>query len=44
MGGRPGSCPVTEQKSDRLVRLPFYNSLSETDQDRVIAALREFKP
>jgi dTDP-4-amino-4,6-dideoxygalactose transaminase len=44
MGGRLGSCPVAEQKSERLVRLPFYNALSETDQDRVIAAVRQFKP
>jgi len=44
MGGRLGSCPVAEEKSERLVRLPFYNSLSETDQDQVIAAVRQFKP
>ena len=42
MGGRPGSCPVSEEKSERLVRLPFYNRLTRTDQDRVIAAIREF--
>jgi dTDP-4-amino-4,6-dideoxygalactose transaminase len=42
MGGRPGGCPVTEEKSDRLLRLPFYNSLSQADQDQVIAAIREF--
>ena len=42
MGARPESCPVSEQKSERLVRLPFYNSLRETDQDRVIAAVRQF--
>jgi len=44
MGGRPGSCPITEQKSDQLVRLPFYNNLSQADQDQVIAAIREFAP
>jgi len=38
-GGRPGDCPVTELVSDRLVRLPFYNDLSETDQAFVVAAL-----
>ena len=42
MGGKPGDCPVTEEKSDRLVRLPFYNSLTQEDQDKVIQALREF--
>jgi dTDP-4-amino-4,6-dideoxygalactose transaminase len=43
MGGRKGCCPVTEEKSDRLVRLPFYNSLSRDDQDQVIAAVRQFQ-
>lgn len=38
-GGRPGDCPVTEDLSDRLLRLPFYNDLSETEQARVIEAL-----
>jgi dTDP-4-amino-4,6-dideoxygalactose transaminase len=42
MGGRKGSCPVSEEKSERLLRLPFYNRLSQEDQDRVIAAVREF--
>jgi dTDP-4-amino-4,6-dideoxygalactose transaminase len=42
MGGRKGGCPVSEEKSDRLVRLPFFNSLSPADQDEVIAAVREF--
>lgn len=40
-GGRPGDCPVTENVSDRLVRLPFYNDLTESDQERVVAAIRE---
>lgn len=40
-GGRPGDCPVTESVSDRLVRLPFYNDLTEADQERVVAAIRE---
>jgi dTDP-4-amino-4,6-dideoxygalactose transaminase len=44
MGGRNGACPVSEQKSERLLRLPFYNSLSQTDQDQVIAAVRQFQP
>jgi dTDP-4-amino-4,6-dideoxygalactose transaminase len=44
MGGRPGSCPVSEQKSECLVRLPFYNSLSQGEQDQVIEAVRQFQP
>jgi dTDP-4-amino-4,6-dideoxygalactose transaminase len=39
-GGRAGDCPVTEAVSERLVRLPFYTSLSEEDQERVIEAVR----
>jgi dTDP-4-amino-4,6-dideoxygalactose transaminase len=38
-GGRPGDCPVTEDLSDRVLRLPFYNDLSETEQASVIEAL-----
>ena len=42
-GGRPGDCPVTEDVSDRLLRLPFYNTLSEDDQARVVAAIQDFR-
>jgi dTDP-4-amino-4,6-dideoxygalactose transaminase len=28
-GGKPGDCPITENLSDRLLRLPFYNSFTE---------------
>ena len=41
-GGKPGDCPVTEQVSDQLVRLPFHNALSEAELARVVAAVREF--
>jgi dTDP-4-amino-4,6-dideoxygalactose transaminase len=41
-GSKEGDCPVTEYVSDRLLRLPFYNSLTETDQERVVASIREF--
>lgn len=41
MGGRKGDCPVSEEKSERLVRLPFYNRLSQADQDCVIAAVQQ---
>ena len=37
-----GDCPVTEDVSDRLLRLPFYNSLSEADQNTVITAIKQF--
>jgi dTDP-4-amino-4,6-dideoxygalactose transaminase len=41
-GGKEGDCPVTEAVSDRVVRLPFYNELSEADQARVVATVSEF--
>ncbi len=41
-GGRPGDCPVTEEVSDRLVRLPFHNALSNAEQEQVIEAILEF--
>ena len=42
-GGKVGDCPVTEKISDRLLRLPFYNDLTEEDQARVVAALNDFR-
>lgn len=41
-GGKPGDCPVTENVSDRLVRLPFYNTLTEEEQCRVVEAVAQF--
>jgi dTDP-4-amino-4,6-dideoxygalactose transaminase len=41
-GGKEGDCPVTEDVSDRLLRLPFYNDLTEVDLARVVAAICEF--
>ena len=43
-GGRPGACPVTEDISDRLVRLPFFYDLGGTDQERIISATLDFRP
>ena len=39
-----GDCelPVTEELSDRLVRLPLYFSLDDADVDRVVEAVRDF--
>ena len=42
-GGKEGDCPVTEGVSARLLRLPFYNELTEADQARVVTAIREFR-
>lgn len=41
-GGREGDCPVTEDISDRLLRLPFFFDLAESDQERVVQAVLEF--
>ncbi len=41
-GGREGDCPVSQDVSDRLLRLPFHNSMSTEDQSRTIAAIRSF--
>jgi dTDP-4-amino-4,6-dideoxygalactose transaminase len=43
LGGRPGACPVSENMSDRLLRLPFYNSLDPASQGRVIDAIHDFR-
>ncbi|MDZ7267790.1 MAG: dTDP-4-amino-4,6-dideoxygalactose transaminase [candidate division KSB1 bacterium] len=40
---RPCVCPVTEEISDRLVRLPFFNSMTPEEILRVVAAVREFR-
>lgn len=42
-GGQPGDCPVTESASDRLVRLPFHNVLTGSEQEQVIEAILAFK-
>jgi dTDP-4-amino-4,6-dideoxygalactose transaminase len=41
-GYRPGDLPVTEEMSGRLLRLPAYYTLTESDQSEVMAAIREF--
>jgi len=42
LGYRRGQLPVTEEMSQRLVRLPLYYELTETDVLRVAEAVREF--
>ncbi len=38
-GFKPGAFPIAERISARTIALPFYNRLSETDQDHVIRTL-----
>ncbi len=40
---RETHCPVTEDVSLRLLRLPFYNDLTEAEQARVVAAVTAFR-
>jgi len=40
---RETRCPITEDLSLRLLRLPFYNDLSESEQGCVIEAVTSFR-
>ncbi len=42
-GGKDGDCPVTENVSGRLVRLPFYTCLTDSEQGEVIEAVRSYR-
>jgi len=42
-GGKPGDCPVAEDISDRLVRLPFHNGLTNSEQEIAIEAILDFE-
>ncbi len=41
-GGRRGDCPITEDVSDRLVRLPLFASMDDAAREAVISAALEF--
>jgi dTDP-4-amino-4,6-dideoxygalactose transaminase len=43
LGARPGDCPVAEHASDRLLRLPFFNRMTDEEQGRVIEAVKAFR-
>lgn len=40
--GKPGDCTVTERVSDQLIRLPFHNALTGSEQELVIDLLQGF--
>jgi dTDP-4-amino-4,6-dideoxygalactose transaminase len=42
-GGRRGDCPVAEDVSDRIVRLPFYGELTPDEQEEVCAAVEQVR-
>ena len=39
-GGKPTQCPVTESISDRIVRLPFFTEMTDSEIDTPIAAIK----
>jgi dTDP-4-amino-4,6-dideoxygalactose transaminase len=42
-GGRTGQCPTTERVAECLLRLPFYNDLSESEQADVVDLVRRYE-
>jgi dTDP-4-amino-4,6-dideoxygalactose transaminase len=42
-GGKPGDCPVAERISDCLVRLPFFNTISDEQIELVIERVTAFE-
>jgi dTDP-4-amino-4,6-dideoxygalactose transaminase len=42
-GGRQGACPVTEDLSDRLLRLPFFTGMSSSEESQVTDAVSAFR-
>ena len=42
-GNKKGDYPQTEAVSEQLIRLPFYNDLSEAEQSEVVAAIKCWK-
>lgn len=41
-GGKIGDCPITENVSDRLVRLPFFYDINDEEMDYIINAIKAF--
>lgn len=41
-GGKEGDCPVTEDVSARLLRLPFFYSLADSEQARIVDSICSF--
>ena len=42
-GGVPGQCSVTEDVAERLLRLPFFTSMTEAEQAEVIEVVTSFR-
>ena len=44
LGARAGQCPVAEDASERLVRLPLFFDLTAEHLERIAEAVRSFRP
>ncbi len=44
LGYRPEDLPVSVSSSERLIRLPMYNDMSDAETDRVVEAVHSFRP
>ena len=42
-GAKPGWCPVSERISECIIRLPFFNRLSEEEQSFIIDVIKSFR-
>ena len=42
LGGKETACPITDDISSRLVRLPFFNNITSTALERVVNAINSF--
>jgi len=42
-GARPAECPVAEDMSARLLRLPFYNDITPQEQEMVVSQLSSYR-
>jgi dTDP-4-amino-4,6-dideoxygalactose transaminase len=42
-GYEKGDCPVAEDISDRLLRLPFYSDLETKDLESIVEAVCSFR-
>lgn len=42
-GGKPGDMPVTESVSDRLLRLPYYFDIGESEMEKVLESVTSYK-
>ena len=42
-GFKKGDCPITEDVSDRLVRLPFYNTMTDDEMEYIVKTILDIK-